>query len=58
MEHSMTPQNRSEPELALPEDLLSEVRNQLPVRGGDFHVEQWKPSLMSRMLGFFGRSRD
>lgn len=51
----MPPESRSEFELSIPKDLLSEVQNQLPARGGDFQVEGWKPSLVSKMFGFLDR---
>jgi hypothetical protein len=55
----MPPESRSESELSIPKDLLSEVRNHLPAAGTNFHVEGWKPSIMSRMFGFLDRrSRD
>jgi hypothetical protein len=55
----MPPESRSESELTIPKDLLSEVRNRLPASGADFQVEGWKPSIMSRMFGFLDRrSRD
>ena len=55
----MPPESRSESELTIPTDLISEVQNQLPVAGADFKIEGWKPSIMSRMFGFLDRrSRD
>ena len=39
----MAPESRTESELTLPKDLLSEVQRHLPSRRGDFHVEGWKP---------------
>jgi hypothetical protein len=51
----MPPESRAESELLIPPDLLSEVRSQLPAAGADFTVEGWKPSLMSKMLGFLDR---
>ena len=55
----MPPESRSESELMIPKDLLSEVQNQLPVAGADFQIEGWKPSIMSKMFGFLDRrSRD
>ncbi len=51
----MPPESRAEFELTIPKDLLSEVQNQLPARDGDFQIEGWKPSLMSRMFGFLDR---
>jgi hypothetical protein len=54
----MAPESRTESELTLPKDLLSEVQRHLPARrGGDFHVEGWKPSLVSKMFGFLDRGR-
>jgi hypothetical protein len=53
----MPPESRTEPELTLPKDLLSEVQRNLQGRRGDFHVEGWKPSLVARMLGLFERDR-
>jgi hypothetical protein len=53
----MAPETRTESELTLPKDLLSEVQRQLPNRRGDFHVEGWKPSLVTRMFGFLDRGR-
>ena len=53
----MPSQSRTESELTLPQDLLSEVQRQLPARQGDFHVEGWKPSLVARMFGFLDRGR-
>jgi hypothetical protein len=62
-EYVMAPESRTESELTLPKDLLSEVQRHLPNRRGDFHVEGWKPSLVARMFGFLdrgdrGRSRE
>ncbi len=56
----MPPESRSEPELSIPQDLLSEVQRHLPAQRGDFQVEGWKPSLVARMFGFLdrGRARD
>jgi len=56
----MAPESRSESELSLPKDLLSEVQRHMPKRRGDFQVEGWKPSLVAKMFGFLdrGRSRD
>jgi hypothetical protein len=51
------PEQRSESELSIPKDLLSEVQQRLPTRRGDFQVEGWKPSFMSRMFGFLDRDR-
>ena len=51
----MPPDSRAEHELKIPKDLLAEVQNRLPATRGDFHVEGWKPSLMSRMFGFLDR---
>ena len=51
----MPPESRSESELTIPTDLISEVQNQLPVAGADFQIEGWKPSIMSRMFGFLDR---
>ena len=52
----MAPESRTESELTLPKDLLSEVQRHLPNRRGDFHVEGFrKPSLVSRMFGFLHR---
>jgi hypothetical protein len=53
----MPPESRAESELTIPKDLLSEVQNQLPASGGNFQVEGWKPSLISRMFGFLDRGR-
>jgi hypothetical protein len=54
----MAPESRSESELTLPKDLLSEVQRHMPARrGGDFHVEGWKPSLVQKMFGFLDRGR-
>jgi hypothetical protein len=53
----MPPESRTESELTLPKDLLSEVQRHLPSRRGDFKVEGWKPSLVQRMLGLLGRDR-
>ena len=51
----MAPESRTESELTLPKDLLSEVQRHLPNRRGDFSVEGWKPSLVTRMFGFLDR---
>ena len=51
----MPPESRAESELSIPKDLLNEVQNRLPSAGTDFQVESWKPSLMSKMFGFFDR---
>lgn len=51
----MPPESRAESELTIPKDLLSEVQRHLPAARGDFKVEGWKPSLMSRMFGFLDR---
>jgi hypothetical protein len=51
----MPPESRSESELTIPKDLLAEVQQQLPRGQGNFRVEGWKPSLMSRMFGFLER---
>ncbi|HEY1898352.1 MAG TPA: hypothetical protein VGG49_01010 [Steroidobacteraceae bacterium] len=53
----MPPESRTESELSLPKDLLSEVQRHLPTRRGDFQVEAWKPSLVDRMFGFLDRGR-
>ena len=53
----MAPESRSESELNLPKDLLSEVQRHLPKNRGDFHVEAFKPSLVGRMFGFLDRGR-
>jgi hypothetical protein len=53
----MPPESRTESELSLPKDLLSEIQQQLPAQRGDFHVEGWKPSLVARMFGFLDRGR-
>jgi hypothetical protein len=53
----MAPESRNEPELTLPKELLSEVQRHTPARRGDFHVEGWKPSLVSKMFGFLDRGR-
>ena len=50
----MAPESRTESELTLPKDLLSEVQRQLPERRGDFQVEGWKPVAGCRMFGFLG----
>jgi hypothetical protein len=52
----MAPESRTESELTLPKDLLSEVQRQLPSRR-DFHVEAFKPSLVNRIFGFLDRGR-
>jgi hypothetical protein len=54
-EQVMPPESRAESELSIPKDLLSEVQNQLPAGRGNFQVEGWKPSLMSKMFGFLDR---
>lgn len=55
----MPPESRAESELTIPKDLLAEVQNQLPSGRGNFQVEAWEPSLMSKMFGFLDRrSRD
>jgi hypothetical protein len=53
----MPPQSRSESELSIPKDLLSEVQRHLPARRTDFKIEGWKPSFMSRMFWFLDRGR-
>jgi hypothetical protein len=53
----MAPESRSEAELTLPKDLLSEVQRHIPARRGDLQVEGWKPSLVSKMFGFLDRGR-
>jgi hypothetical protein len=53
----MPPESRNESELTIPQDLLSEVQRHMPVRGGDFQVEGWKPSLVAKMFGFLDRGR-
>ena len=53
----MAPESRTESELTLPKDLLSEVQRHLPNARGDFHVEAFKPSLVHRMFGFLDRGR-
>lgn len=44
-------------ELSIPPDLLSALQSHLPTRGGDLHMESWKPSLVERMFGFLDRDR-
>jgi hypothetical protein len=56
-EYVMAPESRTESELTLPKDLLSEVQRHLPNARGDFHVEAFKPSLVHRMFGFLDRGR-
>ncbi len=51
----MQPESRAESELTIPKDLITEVQSRLPAARGDFQVEGWKPSLMSKMLGFLDR---
>ena len=53
----MPPEPRSESELSIPKDLLSEVQRHLPARRVDFKIEGWKPSFMSRMFRFLDRGR-
>jgi hypothetical protein len=53
----MPPEPRTESDLTLPKDLLSEVQRHMPARRGDFQVEGWKPSLVSKMFGFLDRGR-
>jgi len=53
----MAPESRTESELSLPKDLLSEVQRHIPTRGGDFHIEGFKPSLVAKMFGFLDRGR-
>ncbi len=53
----MPPDSRTEPELNLPKDLLAEVERHLPGGRGDFHIESFKPSLVSRVFGFLDRGR-
>jgi hypothetical protein len=53
----MPPESRTESELTLPKDLLSEVQRHLPKGHGDFHVEAFRPSLVERMFGFLDRGR-
>lgn len=53
----MAPEFRTETELTLPKELLTEVQRHLQGRRGDFHVEGWKPSLVARMFGLLDRNR-
>ncbi len=53
----MPPESRTESELTIPQDLISEVQRHLPAHRGDFKVEGWKPSLMARMFGFLDKNR-
>jgi len=53
----MAPESRNESELTLPKELLSEVQRHIPARRGDFQIEGWKPSLVSKMFGFLDRGR-
>ena len=53
----MAPESRTEAELKLPKDLLTEVQRHMPARRGDFRVEGWNPSLFAKMFGFLGRGR-
>ncbi len=53
----MAPESRTESELTLPKDLLSEIQHHLPNRRGDFQVEGFKPSLVAKMFGFLDRGR-
>ncbi|HEX3836582.1 MAG TPA: hypothetical protein VHW25_06415 [Steroidobacteraceae bacterium] len=53
----MAPESRNESELKLPKDLISEVQRHIPTGRGDFQVEGWKPSLVSKMFGFLDRGR-
>jgi hypothetical protein len=53
----MAPESRNDSELSLPKDLLSEVQRHIPTRGGDFQIEGFKPSLVSKMFGFLDRGR-
>lgn len=53
----MAPEPRNESELTLPKELLSEVQRHIPARRGDFQIEGWKPSLVSKMFGFLDRGR-
>jgi hypothetical protein len=53
----MAPESRNESELKLPQDLISELQRHTPTRRGDFHVEGWKPSLVSKMFGLLDRGR-
>jgi hypothetical protein len=53
----MSPESRTEAELSLPQDLLSEVQRHLPNRRGDFQIEGFKPSFVSKMFGFLDRDR-
>jgi hypothetical protein len=53
----MAPESRNETELTLPKDLLSEVQRHMPSSRGDFKVEGWKPSLVSKVFGFLDRGR-
>ncbi|HUN24680.1 MAG TPA: hypothetical protein VMU67_00115 [Steroidobacteraceae bacterium] len=46
--------NRAEPTLHLPPDLLSELARRGTAPRTDMHVEGWKPTLLGRILGFFG----
>jgi hypothetical protein len=53
----MAPESRTESELSLPKDLLSEVQRHIPTHRGDFQIEGFKPSLVSKMFGFLDRGR-
>ncbi|HTB69197.1 MAG TPA: hypothetical protein VK727_23450 [Steroidobacteraceae bacterium] len=53
----MAPESRTDSELTLPKDLLSEVQRHIPTRRGDFQIEGFKPSLVSKMFGFLDRGR-
>ncbi len=53
----MPPESRTESDLNLPKDLLTEVQRHIPASQADFHIESWKPSLVARMFGFLGGGR-
>jgi len=46
--------NRAEPTFHLPPDLISELARRGTKPRTDMQVEGWKPSLLARILGFFG----
>ena len=53
----MAPESRNESEFTLPKDLVSEVQRHIPARRGDFKIEGWKPSLVSKIFGLLDRGR-